>query len=184
MLSYQNSENGMTMSFNKSCLTASGELNSATFDVSHSTSTTLQAKAGDDAGRLRWKKANELALKAACELQMSNGDSVAGSLYEAQSGEQTGICSSPLTNGCSSTQLMSYATRNFFLKTFCRRRVPKCVCLSRDRAHRVWNTRSRREHEGNTVVELSAEAAKDCEESGATFLKIGEAHTGDEVRLK
>ena len=169
------------MSFNKSCLTASGDLNSATSAVSDSSST--NAKAGYKQHQLSWKKANELALKAACELQMSNGDSVAGSLYEERSGEQVRhlfvstnrrlLVDSP-ADFCNAQLLLNVLPEDGRL----------CVPLSCNRVHRVWNTRPRREHEGNTIVELSKKAARDCRKSGANFLKIGEARTGEEVRLK
>ena len=77
----------MTMSVNKSYLTASGELNSATFSVNGSTSTKTEAN-GDEQEGLNWEAANESARKAACELEMSNGDSAAGSLYEIELGGQ------------------------------------------------------------------------------------------------
>ena len=162
----------MTMSVNKSCLTASGERNTATFAVS-----------GDEQHQLSWKKANEVALKAACELQMSNGDSVAGSLYKARSGEQVRhlFVSTNRRLLVNSTDDLGNAQLllNVLPEDKC-----QCVRLSGDRVHRVWNTRPRREHEGNTVVELSEEAARDCRKSGANFLKIGEARAGKEVRLK
>ena len=169
------------MFVNKSCLTASGERNSAIFAVSDSACT--NAKAGDKQHQLSWKKANELAFKAACELQISNGDSVAGSLYEARSGEQVRylfvstnrrLLVNSLDDLCNAQLLL-----NVLPEDEC-----QCVRLSRDRVHRMWNTRPRREHEGNTIVELREEAARDCKESGANFLKIGEARAGEEVRLK
>ena len=171
----------MTMSDNKSCLTASGERNSATFAVSDSASTS--AKAGDEQHKLSWKKANELAIKAACELQISNEDSVAGSLYEARSGEQVRhlfvstnkrLLVNPLDDLYNAQLLLHVLPED----------ECQCVRLSRDRVHPVWNTRPRREHEGNTIVELSEEAASNFRKSGVNFLKIGEAHASEEVRLK
>ena len=171
----------MTMSVNKSCLTASGERNSATFAVNDSAST--NAKAGDEQHQLSWKKANELALRAACELQMSNKDSVAGSLYEARSGEQVRhqfvstnrrLLVKSLADLCNAKLLLHILPED----------ECQCVPLSRDRVHRVWNTRPRREHEGNTIVELSEEAVCDYKKSGANFPKIGKARAGEEVRLK
>ena len=148
-----------------------------------SDSGSTRANVDEEQYKLNWERANELALRAACELQMSNGDSVAGSLYEARSGEQVRhlfvttnrrlLVKSP-ADLCNAQLLLNVLTEDGRL----------CVPLSRNRVCDVWNTRSRGEHSGNTVVELSAEAASDCKLRGANFLKIGEAHTGEEVRLK
>ena len=170
------------MSVNKSCLTASGERNSATFAVSDSAST--NAKAVDEQHQLSWKKANELALKAACELQMSNGDSVAGSLYESRSGEQVRHLFLSTNRRLLVNSTDDLCNAQLLLKNVLQEDECHCIRLSRDRVHRVWNTRPRREHEGNTIIELSEEAARNCRESGANFLKIGEARLGEEVRLK
>ena len=132
---------------------------------------------------LNWKVANERTRKAACELKMSNEDSAAGSLYEIESGEQL-------------RHLFVSANRRLLVKSFddlCKAQLllhvlPEDGCvsihLSGDRVCDVWNTRSRGEHTGNTVVELSAEAVRECKSRGANFLKIGEARPGEEVRLK
>ena len=45
----------------------------------------------------------------------------------------------------------------------------------------VWNTPPRVEHGGNTVVELSDEATKECCKGKAHFVVVGEALPGEEV---
>ena len=158
-----------------------GKRNSGTSAINDSTST--NAKAGDGQHQLSWRKANELALKAACEHQMSNGDSVAGSLYKARSGEQV-----KHLFVSTNKRLLVNSTDDLCNAQLLLNVLPEperlCVLLSRDRVHSVWNTRPRREHEGSTIVELSDEAARVCMESGANFLTIGEARAGEEVRLK
>ena len=148
-----------------------------------SDSSSSRAKVDEEQDELNWEKANELALRAACELEMSNGDSAAGSLYEIESGGKL-------------RHLFVSANRRLLVKApddLCKAQLllhvlPEDGCvsihLSDDRVCDVWNTRSRGEHTGNTVVELSAEAVRECISRGANFLKIGEARPGEEVRLK
>ena len=128
---------------------------------------------------LNWEKANRLALSAACELQMSNGDSAAGTLYREQSGAKNRylfvsthrrlLVKSP--DDLSNAQLLIHV------------RPESCeyIPLSRDKVCSVWNTRPHGEHTGNTVVELSDETARMCLRKRAKFLRIGKARVGEEV---
>ena len=121
-------------------------------------STRKKRKADEVQDELNWEKANRLALSAACELQMSNGDSAAGSLYREQFRGQTRylfvsthrrlLVKSP--DDLSNAQLLLHV------------RPERCECirLSRDKVCHVWNTRPHGEHTGNTVVELSDEAVR------------------------
>ena len=143
-------------------------------------STRNKRKADEVQDELNWEKANRLALSAACELQMSNGDSAAGSLFREQFRGQTRylfvsthrrlLVKSP--DELSNAQLILHV------------RPERCECirLSRDKVCHVWNTRPHGEHTGNTVVELSDETARLCRRKGANFLRIGKASSGEEVR--
>ena len=164
--------------------TISGALGSASAKATANGSTSTKTEAnGNEHKELNWEVANESACKSSCELEMSNEDSAAGSLYEIESGGQL-------------RHLFVSANRRLLVKSpddLCKAKLllhvlPEDGCvsipLSGDRVCDVWNTRSRGEHTGNTVVELSAEAVRECRKSGAKFLKIGEARPGEEVCLK
>ena len=130
---------------------------------------------------LNWKKANKLALRATCDLKTSNGDSAAGILYKVESGGQTRylfvsthkrlLVKSP-DDLCKAELLLHVLPED----------ECECIRLSRDKVCHVWNTRPHGEHTGNTVVELSDEAARACRIKGANFLRIGTASSGEEVR--
>ena len=56
-----------------------------------------------------------------------------------------------------------------------------CIFLTGSRVRDVSNTPPRVEYGGNTVVELSDEAAKECRKGKAHFVGVGEALAGEEV---
>ena len=155
-------------------------LSSATSTIRDSASTKIRA--GNEQDELNWQKANELSLKAACELQMSNGDSVAGSLYKVESGGNLQHLFISANRRLPVNSLEDFCSAQLLLHV-----LPEDGCfrvpLSRDRVRHMWNTRTRREHIGNTVVELSEEVVEECVRNGANFQRIGEACTGEEVRL-
>ena len=139
------------------------------------------AKTGEEQDELNWEKANEFARSAACELELSNGDSAAGTLYEVESGKHLFV---------SVNKRLPFNSPNFLcnaqlLLNFCELREVECnrITLSGTRVCHVWNTQSHGDHTGITIVELSDEAAIKCQSRGAKFLRVGKAHTDEEVCL-
>ena len=140
--------------------------------------------ANEEQDALNWKKANELAFRAACELKLRNGDSAAGTLYETVSrrthrhlfisANRRLQFNSP--DDLCNSQLLVFDVQN---EVMC-----QSIALSRDKVLRVWNTRAHAAHAGNTVFELSDDATSECQSRGANFLRVGEARVGEEVRLK
>ena len=119
---------------------------------------------------------------------MSNEDSAAGTLYVEESrGQSRHLFISAnrrlpvnLLNGASDDchQFLQLCNAQL-LKVECSR-----ISLSGDRVRHVWNTQPHGDHKGITIVELSDEAASECQSCGAKFLRVGEAHPKEEVCLK
>ena len=162
---------------NRSSLTISGERGSATAADICSTSSIID----EEQDELNWKQANDLALRAACELQMSNGDLAAGSLYKLEwegqlrhlfvSANRRLPINSP--NDLSNAQLLVFDDKSEIKR--------RSIALSREKVCHVWNTRLHWQNDGKTVVELSDDTANECRRTGANFLKIDEARAGEEV---
>lgn len=126
-----------------------------------------------------WKKANEYASKAACELMLPNGVSVMGTLVEKQkerSFEYLFISTNKLLPVNSPDDLCNAKLLFHDLKK------KGCVPLSSQKVRNVWNTRLRGTHPGNTVVELNDEIAEEVRKRGADFIRVGNARPGTEVR--
>ena len=146
-----------------------------------------KTKSEEEQDELNWKQANDLALREACELQISNEDSVAGSLYEVESRGHSEQLRHLFVSANRQLRVNSlYDLSNAQLLVFDDKSEIKrrSIALSREKVCHVWNTRPHGDHKGNTVVELSDEAARECRQSRANFLRIEEARRGEEVLIK
>ena len=136
----------------------------------------------ENAGQLDWVAVNKLALRAACELKLgSSGDSATGAFFEVESNGQLLQLFISTNKPLRATSPLDLSNAKLLLRDLQPGKECIRVSLSRGRVCRMWNTPPRVEHSGNTVVVLSDEAARDCRSRGAHFLKIREAHPGEEV---
>ena len=115
---------------------------------------------------------------------MPSGDSAVGTLFEMESdGRLLHLFIS--TNRPLSTSIQSL-DELLNAKLHLSDQQPdkhKCHYISLDsgKVLNVWHTSPREEHRGNTIVELSDEAAEECRNRDTHFLKIGTALPGEEV---
>ena len=136
----------------------------------------------ENAGQLDWVATNKLALRAASELKIGkSGDSATGALFEVESEGRPLYLFISTDKPLCATSPLDLSNAKLLLRDLQPGKECIRVSLSRGRVRRMWNTPPRVEHSGNTVVELSDEAARDCRSRGAHFLKIVEPRPGEEV---
>lgn len=128
-----------------------------------------------------WGEVNACAFKASCELELGSMDPVAGTLckFESEGHPMYLFISTNSRLLVDSPDDLSDAKLLLQVK-------PEAECKTitlRDKVRQVWCSRPRVQHSGNTIVELSEEATKECELYGAHFLPIGKARPGEEVSV-